>query len=49
MAGIQSHHVEGEKLFPHCYGGISAKSIVRVMEVMREADGTFISINGIKD
>jgi uncharacterized protein (DUF952 family) len=39
--------VEGEKLFPHCYGGISANAIVRILGVERAEDGTFLSIESL--
>lgn len=47
VAGTASHHVDDQKLFPHCYGGISAKSIVRIMNVVREDDGSFVSIEDL--
>ena len=35
-------------LFPHIYGGINAESVVNTYPIIRESDGTFLRIEGIR-
>ena len=33
--------------FPHIYGGISPSAVIRTLEVVRDGEGKFLSIQGI--
>ena len=36
-----------DELFPHIHGGIHPDAVLEVHRVMRDADGTFLSIEGV--
>lgn len=38
---------QAEQLFPHLYGTIDFKSVVRELAVTRGADGAFLEIQGL--
>lgn len=35
-------------LFPHIYGGINAEAVVNTYPIVRESDGSFVRIEGIR-
>lgn len=41
---LQSSNVQ---LFPHIYGGINKLAVTRVMKIVRDGSGKFVSIEGI--
>jgi uncharacterized protein (DUF952 family) len=48
VGNISAIEHENAPKFPHIYGGIPAKSVIGKYRIVRGADGSFLSIEGLK-
>ena len=47
VGNISSLDTSGQPKFPHIYGGIPPKSVMKVYPIVRGEDGSFVSIQGL--